>query len=66
MAELDKLPRCCPQYADKRAVGVLASLYPDDSIIRRATQAGVFVMGMGDEAMTVMNPEALKGRRDAD
>lgn len=66
LAKLEDLSRFCPEYADNRAVGVLASLYPDDSIIRRATKAGVLVMGMGDEAMTVMNPEALKSRPNAD
>jgi hypothetical protein len=38
---------------------VLASLYPDPSVVRRASAAGILVMGMGDDAMQVLNPEAL-------
>ncbi len=59
---LDKLrdiPNVFPEYAGRRAVGILASLYPDDSVIRRATRKGVLVMGMGDETMHVLNPEAV-------
>ncbi|WP_295878474.1 hypothetical protein [uncultured Thiohalocapsa sp.] len=59
LLKLAELPRFCPEYEGKRAVGVLASLYPDDSVVRRATAAGVLVMGMGDDAMQVMNPDAL-------
>jgi hypothetical protein len=64
-ALLDKLadlPRFCPEYADRRALGVLASLYPDPGLVNRATRRGVLVMGMGDEAMQVLNPEALQER----
>lgn len=59
LLKLAELPRFCPEYEGKRVVGVLASLYPDDSVVRRATAAGVLVMGMGDDAMQVMNPDAL-------
>jgi hypothetical protein len=40
-------------------IGVLASLYPDQSIVTDATSKGVLVMGMGDETMDVLNPSAL-------
>ena len=59
--KLAELPRFCPEYADRRALGVLASLYPDPGLVNRATRRGVLVMGMGDEAMQVLNPEALQG-----
>ena len=45
--KLAELPRFCPEYADRRAVGVLASLYPDEGVVRRATRKGVLVMGYG-------------------
>lgn len=65
LEKLAALPRFCPEYADKRRiVGVLASRYPDDGVIRRATGAGVLVMGMGDDAMQVRNPQALDERPD--
>ena len=58
LEKLADLPRLVPEYADRRAVGILASLYPEPSVIRRATRKGVLVMGMGDETMEVLNPEA--------
>ncbi|WP_213460562.1 hypothetical protein [Thiocapsa sp.] len=60
LERLAEIPRVFPEYADRRAVGVLASLYPDASVVRRATRRGVLVMGMGDETMHVLNPEALR------
>lgn len=64
LAKLAELPSVFPEYAEKRIIGVLASLYPDPSIVNRATSAGILVMGMGDEAMQVLNPEALSARDD--
>jgi hypothetical protein len=58
LEKLADLPRLFPEYADRRAVGILASLYPEPAVIRRATRKGVLVMGMGDETMEVLNPEA--------
>ncbi|RKT44420.1 hypothetical protein [Thiocapsa rosea] len=60
LERLAEIPRVFPEYADRRAVGILASLYPDASVVRRATGRGVLVMGMGEETMQVMNPEALE------
>ncbi len=60
LERIAEIPRVFPEYADRRAVGVLASLYPDASVVRRATRRGVLVMGMGDETMHVLNPEALQ------
>ena len=57
--KLTELPRFYPEYAGKRPVGVLAGLYHDDSLVRRATRSGVLVMGMGDEAMQVLNLEVV-------
>jgi hypothetical protein len=58
--KLAELPRFYPEYQDRRIVGVLASLYPDASVINRATRKGVLVMGMGDEAMQLLNPDAAQ------
>ncbi|HSO84433.1 hypothetical protein [Thiocapsa sp.] len=57
---LAEFPEVFPEYADRRLIGVLASLYPDPSIINYATSKGVLVMGMGDETMDVLNPSALR------
>ena len=61
LERLAEIPRVFPEYADRRTVGILASLYPDASVVRRATRRGVLVMGMGEETMQVLNPEALQG-----
>ena len=58
--KLAELPRFYPEYQDRRIVGVLASLYPDAGAINRATRNGVLVMGMGDEAMQLLNPDAVQ------
>jgi hypothetical protein len=62
LERLAEIPRVFPEYADRRAVGILASLYPEASVVRCATRRGVLVMGMGmgDETMQVLNPEALQ------
>lgn len=58
-SKLTELPRVYPEYADRRAVGILASLYPDPGVVRLATRKGVLVMGMGDETMRILNPDAV-------
>jgi hypothetical protein len=60
LERIAEIPRVFPEYADRRAVGILACLYPDASVVRCATRRGVLVMGMGDETMQVLNPEALQ------
>ena len=57
--KLAELPHFYPEYQGRRIVGVLASLYPDAGVVNRATRQGVLVMGMGDEAMQVLNPDAV-------
>jgi cytochrome c556 len=59
LAKLAEFPHFYPEYQGRRIVGVLASLYPDASVVNRATRKGVLVMGMGDEAMQVLNPDAV-------
>jgi hypothetical protein len=58
-AKLAELSRVYPECADRRAVGILATLYSEEGVMRRATRKGVLAMGMGDETMQVLNPEAL-------
>jgi hypothetical protein len=50
-----------PEYEDRRLIGVLASLYVDESLIRYAGSKGVLVMAMGDETMEILNPEVVTG-----
>lgn len=44
-----------PEYADRKIVGALASLYVDPSLIAAAEHRGILVLGMTDEAMEVLN-----------
>ena len=62
LAKLAQFPQIYPEYADRRPLGVLATLYPEPAVIRVATRAGVLVMGMGDETMDVLNPEAVEAQ----
>ena len=59
LAMIADFPHFYPEYADRRPIGTLATLYPDKSIVRLATRRGVLVMGMGDETMDVLNPQVL-------
>ncbi len=59
LATIEEFPRIYPEYADRRPIGALATLYPDQAVIRLASRQGVLVMGMGDDTMDVLNPEAL-------
>ena len=49
-----------PEYENKKLVGILASLYVDESIIRYASKKGILIMCMGDETMEVVNGEEVK------
>ncbi len=43
------------EYADRRFIGAIASLYVDESIVRYAQRQGLLVLGLGDEMMEVLN-----------
>lgn len=44
-----------PQYAERRIVGALASLYVDPTLITAGERRGILVLGMTDDAMEVLN-----------
>ncbi len=58
IAKVQSLADFLPELAQRRAVGVLASLCVDEVIVPYATRKGVLVMGMKDDTMTILNPEA--------
>jgi hypothetical protein len=60
LAKLAELPLIFPDYAGRRAVGVLASLAVDAGVVALATRHGIAVMAMGDETMEVLNAEAVR------
>jgi chromosome segregation ATPase len=60
VAILEEFREFFPEYAGRRLVGIIASLYVDESIIRLAASKGILVMAMGEETMQVFNREAMK------
>lgn len=57
--KLDVFYRFFPEFQDLRTVGLCATLYVDESLVRYATAKRILVMAMGDETMQVLNPEAI-------
>ena len=56
-AKLEAFDEYFPEYSGRRCKGVIASLYVDSSVVTYATSRKILVMGMGKEAMQVLNPE---------
>jgi len=44
-----------PEYAEKKIIGAIASLYVDDSIVRFGERSGLIVLGFGEDVMDVLN-----------
>ncbi len=44
-----------PEHADKKVIGVMASLYVDKSLVRNAERAGLIMLGFGEDVMDVLN-----------
>ena len=44
-----------PEYANKRVIGAIASLYVDQSLVRHGERLGVIVLGFNEEVMAVLN-----------
>ncbi len=44
-----------PEYADKKFVGAIGSLYVDESIVRYGEKLGLIVLGFGEDVMEVLN-----------
>ncbi|NUO07565.1 MAG: hypothetical protein HUU08_02630 [Candidatus Brocadia sp.] len=49
-----------PEYKGKKIVGILASLFVDESVIRYAEKSGFFVLAVGDKLMEVKNTKGFK------
>ena len=58
--KLDRFKGLFPEYKEKRIVGVIASLYLDESVIRYATKKGYYAMGMKGDYMDLLNVEEIK------
>jgi len=44
-----------PEYADKKFIGAIASLYVDKSLVTRGEKLGLIVLGFGSDVMQVLN-----------
>jgi hypothetical protein len=44
-----------PEYAAKKVIGAIASLYVDDSLVRYGESLGLIVLGFGRDVMDVLN-----------
>ncbi len=51
-----------PEYAGKRVIGALASLYVDASLVRHCERQGLIILGFGEDLMDVLNSEAFAPR----
>lgn len=59
--KLDRFNRLFPEYGEERIVGVIASLYLDESVVRYATAKGYYAMGMKGDYMDFLNAEEIQG-----
>ena len=49
-----------PDYQHKKFLGVVSSLYVDDSIVAQGTKLGLFVLGFAEDLMDVLNPQGFE------
>lgn len=49
-----------PEYEGKKIIGILASLYVDESVIKHAEKAGFLVFAVGEALMEVKNTKGFK------
>ncbi|OQY45563.1 MAG: hypothetical protein B6242_10000 [Anaerolineaceae bacterium 4572_78] len=49
-----------PEHADKHVVGIISSLYVDDSLVKYGERMGLIVLGFGENVMDVLNSEGFK------
>lgn len=49
-----------PEYADKKFIGAIASLYVDESVVKYGEKLGLIVLGFGEDVMEVLNSPGFK------
>ena len=57
---LPQVRRFFPEYADKKIVGAIASLYVDENLVRLGEKLGLVVLGFGDDVMQVLNSSGFR------
>lgn len=53
--EIPRFRQFFPEYADRKLIGILASLYIDESVVKYAERKGFLVLGVGIELMEIKN-----------
>ena len=51
-----------PEYAERRFIGAIASLYVDESVVRYGQKQGLLVLGLGEDLMDVLNDPGFEPR----
>jgi hypothetical protein len=49
-----------PEYTDKQIIGIIASLYVDESLVRYGERQGLVVLGFGEDVMDVLNSPGFR------
>ncbi len=49
-----------PEYAGKKIIGAIASLYVDDNLVRYGERLGLIVLGFGEDVMDVLNSDGFQ------
>ena len=63
--ESGEFGRYYPMYGDLPIVPVFSSLSIPEDMVAYLTRRGIYALAMGDEAMQVINLDAVRGRRPA-
>ena len=63
--ESGEFARYFPQYRELPIVAAFSSLSIPDDLVTWLTRRGIYAIAMGDEAMQVLNLDAVRGRRAA-
>ena len=63
--ESGEFARYFPQYRELPIVAAFSSLSIPDDMVTWLTRRGIYAIAMGDEAMQVLNLDAVRGRRAA-
>ncbi len=58
--DIEQFREYCPEYRKKKIIGVLASLYIDEGVIKYAESAGFLVLSVGDQVMEVKNTKGFR------
>ena len=60
VALLGRVREFFPEFADKKVIGAIGSLYVDPSLVTHGERAGLIVLGFSDDAMQVLNSAGFK------